>query len=251
MKRNNWAVWRVLFFFLCAFLPAEAWCQLASDSSFISSAKKNAHSIYHASLGDQIGLFNGSEYIEHYDYRSPKGFPYFQNDDWIDGTITYDSATYTNVGLLYDLVTDKIVLDMEYSHFKLELVSEKVKSFDIAGHHFVRVVRFKNDSSFRSGFYDLLYDGKVKAYARRFKERKENAKVTGIEVEYLDKNHYYIFFNDTYHRVRSRQSVLNVFAAKKKELKKKIRSSGRKINFNKNREESIVQVLSLYDELEP
>jgi len=37
------------------------------------------------------------------------GHPYFESDDWVEGTVHYDGDLYEGVAILYDLVSEKVV----------------------------------------------------------------------------------------------------------------------------------------------
>src|SRR5271154_5846993 len=89
------------------------------DSSFLAKANEKAVEIYTQSIGSQANLYNGVEYRGYAENRSDKGHAYFINNDWADGTIDYDGSRYENVPLMYDLVTDKVILEQPYNLFKL------------------------------------------------------------------------------------------------------------------------------------
>jgi hypothetical protein len=238
-------------FFIFFLLGARGYGQIAaSDSAFLARAQQNAMKIYVAAIGDQANLYNGVQYLDYVTSADTEGHPYFKSDDFADGSVYYDSGLYSNIPMMYDLIKDKLVLDQPFSHFKMELISEKVKSFDLSGHHFERLARAKNDSSISTGFYDLLYNGNVKVYAKRHKERKETALSTGIKVEYLDKDQLFIYKDGQYFHVKSKPSVLAVFRDKKKILRKEINANKNRINFNTDRDGAIAMLAKLYDETE-
>jgi hypothetical protein len=229
-------------------VAVQGFCQgPKADTAFAADARKNAQKVYSTSIAEQNSLYNGVEYKEYVFRPDDIGNPFFISDDWSDGTVVYDSGVYEHVGILYDLLTDKLIIEQPYSFFKLELISEKVKLFVLQGHTFVRLVGTgKSDSTVRSGFYDRLYNGKVKAYARHSKFTKETVRITGVLVEFLDKNSYYIYKDGKYHSVKSKASVLHVFRDRKKTLRRLIKKN--KIKFGTDREGALAKVAQLYDE---
>ena len=239
----------VIFVILTA-ARASAQSPASADTAFLLKSKLTASAIYNSALYDQVGLYNGSEHVEHFDYKNPKGFPYYKSDDWTDGNIVYDSGVYTNVPMMYDVLNDKVIVEAPYSHFKLELVSEKVNSFRIFDRDFVRIATFAGDSTFRTGFYEVIYHGpKADAFVHRRKDRQETPHTSGIEVEYLNKDAYFVLRNGVYYRIRKKSSVLTAFADKKKALKKSMRAH-RELNFWKRKEASLALVTRLYNELD-
>ncbi len=218
---------------------------LTPDSSFIAQANKNAFDVYSKSIGDQANLYNGVEYKGYVEHSSDQGHAYFLSNDWADGSIEYDGGQYNNVALMYDLITDKVILEQPYSYFKLELISEKVKSFSLSGHTFIRLGENKSDSSIHSGFYDLLYNGKVKVLEKHRKHINQKTDLREVRVEYPAINKLFIYKNGQFFTVKTKSSVLKVFKDRKKELKKYI--SKNKIDFRNDREHAMARVAKFYD----
>src|SRR5580704_9297457 len=90
------------------------------DTVFLARAKAYARSLYGKSIGDQAGLYNGVEYKE-FPFRSKdEGHPFYLSDEWIGGDVNYDGEEYQGVSMLYDVITDKVIVEQPYSYFKLE-----------------------------------------------------------------------------------------------------------------------------------
>src|SRR5882762_9573262 len=165
----------------------------APDSVFLLSAVKNAHELYTRSLGVGSHLLNGVQYKEHNANFDDVGHPYFESDDWVEGSVNYDGELYEDVAILYDLVSEKVVIEHPYAGIKLELISEKIDYFSLPGHRFVRLdADTMKNSSIRTGFYDVLYDGRVKFYVKRHKEKKEEIAQGEIQVEFIEIDRLYI-----------------------------------------------------------
>jgi len=219
----------------------------ATDSIFLMSAVRNAHELYSRALGVGSHLLNGVQYKEYNAHFDDVGHPYFASDDWVEGSVHYDGDLYEDVAILFDLFREKVVIEHPYAGIKLELISEKIKSFSLPGHRFVRLDAdtIKN-SPIRTGFYDVLYDGRVKFYVKRHKEKREQIVSGAIQIEFSDIVHFYIVKHGQYIPVKSKSSVLEVFQDRKSDLRKYIRKN--KIHFRKSREEAITRVVSFYDE---
>src|SRR5882672_6840210 len=124
------------------------------DGRFVSAAAKNVGDIYLHALAVESHLYNGILYKEYNPHSNDEGNPFFLSDDWTDGSVYYDGERYDNVPLLYDLVKERLVVEHAYGGVKLELISEKINNFSMAGHTFVRLVSDTSTSSLRTGFYD-------------------------------------------------------------------------------------------------
>ena len=219
----------------------------ATDSVFLLSALKNARELYVRSLGLGSHLLNGILYKEYNARFDDVGHPYYASDDWVEGTVHYDGDLYEGVAILYDLVSEKVVIEHPYAGIKLELISEKINYFSLPGHRFVRLdADTMKNSPIRTGFYDVLYDGRVKFYVKRQKEKKEQISTNDILVQFTDIDRLYIFKNGLYLPVKTRSSVLDALKDRKSDIRRFIRKN--KIHFRENREEAITRIVSFYDE---
>jgi hypothetical protein len=230
-------------------LPYIAFCQgLKQDTSFLANAINQAKALHSKATSGEGALFNGVEYKALNLHSYDDGQPYFLSDDWIDGSISYDGAVYHDIPIQYDLFNDKVIIDHPISHFSLELISEKIKSFELQGHTIVRLTPDSTKSSIKPGFYELLYNGKIKAYAKHKKDKQERLDAGQIKFAFNEKTHYYIYKDNIYHQVRSKSSVLKVFYARKTMLRKYIKKN--RIDFRKNTASAIAQSAKFYEESE-
>lgn len=224
--------------------------EIDSDTILLSKAIKRARAIHTLALESESHLFNGVQYkgfvIHNYDI----GYPYFGSDDWIDGSVIYDGQLFTDLSLQYDLVHDKVIVEHTFSHFSIQLIDEKLKSFTLGTHKFVSL---KADDSVQSqmirpGHYEVLYDGKVKVYAKRKKEINSIVETPLIKQDFVDKNQFFVYKNGSYFNVKNKSSILKVFGDKKSALRKYINKN--KLNFRKDRDFALAAAAKFYDESE-
>jgi hypothetical protein len=219
------------------------------NNTILDSSVSNAISAYTATMGRSSRLYNGSQYKDDELHDYDTGHPYFHADDWEAGSLFYDGQYYTHVYLMYNIVRDKIIIENPYDNTKIELIKSRIGRFSMAGHDFVNL---SGDSSMkspvRSGFYDVLYDGRVKVYARRNKEMVQKIEMGLEKKNFKERSSYFIYKNEAYYPVRSKASVIRVFYDRKIILRKQI--SKNRILFRENREHSIMQLARIYDELE-
>jgi len=218
------------------------------DSANTLLAIKNLSERYNQALEDEKHIFNGKEYISPDKYYL-KGHPFFQSSEEQDGDVYYDNFLYTNIPLLYDVTLDQIVLPAPAGSLLFKLENQKVASFKVHGHTFIRLVTDSvAQSAIRTGFYDVLVDGKTKALAKRIKEPAEDITERGMEGSFLVKDKFFVFKNERYFPVSTKKSLLKIFAENKKELQKFIRSQ--RLSFKKeNREASLVKLVQYYNNL--
>jgi hypothetical protein len=193
-------------------------------------------------MGKRVYLYNGSEYI--FKSHGITGHPFFESDHLINSRIEYDGTSYYNIPLAYDLVQDKVFITDSSMNFNIELFTERLSSFTIDGHHFVRIVTDSGKSKISGdGFYDLLYDGNIKVLAKRIK-MAENGFHLEDPMRFVSYNAYFLMMNNDYLSVDSKKSLLKAFKDQKDLVKKYYRKNG--LNFKKNPEQAIVSTTDYY-----
>lgn len=210
------------------------------DTTFVTDARNSAIRLYTQSVGVQSHLFNGSEYREYHSQRDE--FPYLF-DDVMFGGVKYGGEVYENIPLYYDLEKDQVVTSYTHGN-KVQLLRDKVEYFDIGEHRFVRL----NNDKVAEGFYDLLYDGKMKFYAKRQKVLALKINGNVAENSFEERVKYYIVKNGTYHTVKGKRSVMGLIRDRKKDMKRAIREE--KLKFGKTREKSIARILERYEQIQ-
>jgi hypothetical protein len=213
------------------------------DTTFLSLARKQSVSRYAAATQNQSRLYNGSDYV----YYIPKDeeHPYFKSDDWSPGSIVYWDEPYENVSILYDLTIDHVIIEHNRGN-PIKLLSEKVTSFTIANHTFVRLQRDEKNK-IPDGFYDRLYSGKSKVYGKYAKFYEEALESRTVVPRFDETYRYYVVRDGIFHMVKTKKSLLEVFGDRKQEIKAFLRKNH--IRHNDNREKSIVRVAEFYDTL--
>ena len=183
-----------LFLFWSLLLPAISFCQtLPLDTGFLSSALDHAKQVYSNSLGAQSHLYNGVQYKEHNATPDDTWIPYFESDDWVEGSVSYDGQVYDHVPIMYDIVNDKVIIEHGTRGVKLELINQKLEYFTLPGHHFLHLVRDTLKNSIQqSGYYDLLGDGTVQFLVKWRKTRQEVVDPLQIRIIFLENSSFFI-----------------------------------------------------------
>lgn len=117
-------VLQLYFFFASAAFAQNS----ASDTAFLQRSVKHAMAAYEGAIGVETHLYNGTEYV---DYKQPhiKGDQFLISKSVARGKIFYDGTWYTQVPMLYDLVTDEVVLPHNSSGLMMKLISGKIDHF--------------------------------------------------------------------------------------------------------------------------
>jgi hypothetical protein len=216
----------------------------SADTLAVAAGQTEAILAYNRATKKQAQLYEGNEYIVH-NYRI-KVHPFFVSDSLQTGTVAYNGAFYTDVAMLYDIVRDEVAIQRPGAPYRIRLHSERISSFSIGNHRFARLV---GDSTVgvRTGFYQLLYDGSVKALARRIKTIHEDISSGQYKADFVEEDRYFILKNGTYYPVKSKRALLRLFPEQASALQKYLRAN--RIKFKQQREEAITAVVRQYDYL--
>ena len=218
------------------------------DSTFLLSAL-NKLSQHYINVTDNDGsIYNGKEYLN-YDKYYLKGHQFFKSSEEQEGDVFYENYLHTKTPLLYDVVLDQIVISEPGGSLQFKLENQKVNYFKLHGHLFIHLnTDSVSGSSMRSGFYNMLVDGKTQLLARRTKRVIEDPTPRGMEGEFLIEDKFFVRRGNQYYPVSKKKSVLKVFNNSKKELQKYSRNQ--RLNFKKeNRETSLMKLIKYYDTL--
>jgi hypothetical protein len=225
-------------------------CTIASGQSGDSTAHRQlsnallySQRMYQAATAHSQHLYNGREY---YIYDSPaKEHQFFESEDWEESTLTYDGQEYKGIPMLFDIYKEEVIIDQAGFSGNINLHNEKIASFTLLNHQFIRINQ--PNAGLKTGFYDLLYDGKTQFLVKRTKNRQETLSDLRVTIHYYPKNQYFILKGNMYHPVRSKGSVLKVMEEHKKELKKYLRNN--QIIFRSDPEYAIAKMSAYYDQL--
>jgi hypothetical protein len=220
--------------------------QWLPDSVVLQKGKTGLRQRHERTLEGTHHLYNGAEYIEYMPLDDEH--PFYLSDDWVVGELKYDGDVFTNVPMQLDIAKGKLIVSNYSNGNKLQLVNNLVESFSFEGHDFINLNSTRDSLTMRSGFYEKLYGGKTQVLARRIK--KFNERINSLELirKFEESSAFYLENNGKFFRASGKRDVLEVLAAKKKELKVFIRQN--KL-FSQNRESSIVQSARYFDSLNP
>jgi len=244
MKKNL-----ILLHYLCIALSfsVDLHAQPSSgDGPAEQGTLKNAIGFYYKFIGENSHLYIGSEYFS--PVYNKEMHPFFQTFEFSNADIYYDGVLYSNIPAMYDLINDQVVINRYKQNFRIALKSEKVASFSISGHFFVRLVQDSLNQDFiNTGFYDRLYNGRIQAYVQRKKKLEQNIVQNQLEVKIVEADRYLIKRDNIFYAVNSRGSLLNALEDHKKEIRKYFRKNS--ISFHENKENAILVASQYYDQL--
>lgn len=201
--------------------------------------------LYQEATKQTQNLYIGRVYYI-YDAREEE-HQFFSQRKWYSGTIVFDGQRFDKVPLLYDTNMDELVLRHMHGD-PIILAAEKVSYFTCYGQVFKWFESGKGiDSTMRTGFYNLYYNGKTQLLIRRTKQRQEKIADKRVITQFPEKDFYYIKKDNKFYAVRSKKSVLRLFPDRKRELRRVLRNEN--IFYRKERALAIGRMVATYDSL--
>ena len=172
--------------------PAAAQVLATADSATVAASVAAAARTYTGALGPESVLYDGAEYVD-YTVPGTRGHQFFGGPEAQPGSVVYRGGQFAGLPMRYDLVRDQPILLYPGQAVAIMLVPEKVVSFTLGGHRFVRVV---GDSltagSLPTGFYELLADGPVCLLARHSKRVFQTIISQTLTLEYRQSDALYV-----------------------------------------------------------
>jgi len=204
----------------------------------------NASAAYLKLMGENASLFNGAEYV------SPRqqidGFPFYGQENQFKGTLYFSGVWYFNLPIHLDLVNDKMLMWSFDGSRLLMLNSDKIERVKLGETQFVNASLISNSStSAKTGFYQLVYDGKIKVLSKRQKVVVQKSSSDRSYAFYKEFIKYYIVVDGKWSEIGSKNSVLNLLSDKRDALKGYI--SKEKLNFNKSTDLFLEKVVRYYE----
>ncbi len=221
--------------------------EFSVDSNGLSSAEKHLQDFYYSQRRSESSIYSGTM---HYGYSSTiEGIPYFQSNDWQNGSLVYENVLYKNVLMRYDEVKGKlIVTENPNGGISISLFSPRVSEFSFAGSRFVYFNKKNEKSSLAEGFYRQIVAGKITAYARTVKEIIEKIEGNTLLRKIEAKTKYYILKNGEYYSVTNKKNLLNILKEHKKEVQQQLSANG--FRYRLDPENSIISAVQKYNETE-
>ena len=241
MKFSFAACVGLTIYFIC--ISSETYAQQLSDSVLYAESLANIHQVYLRQIGDNAQIYHGREFIRN--GQKANGFPFFESDNLLVGSVSYQETIYPNQKVYYNIVSDELVTNNFSNNAFIVLSQEKVDSFVIQQHVFVPLFSDKSNHLEKDGYYDQLYAGEPGLYAKR--EKRLVVGSGSEETKYIQHDDYFVKLKNVFYAVDGKSELLEILKDQQDVLKKYIRTN--KLNFKKDLESSLVLTTIYYSQL--
>jgi len=201
------------------------------------------------SLKDSIRSRTGLDYpfIIGYNYiplTNNSNHPYFIENKWLNGSLVYKGLIYPVDRIKYDTEIDKLIYLMYDKNNTINCIAldeNFILEFKISNYTFRYYKDLKNESGkiLKAGYYQVVYDGKMKFLVRNEKLKSLN--------EYRTSTDSYLLKNGIAITVRNVGKLISELKDKESELKKYVWDNSLKIN--ESDYTSASKILKFYESL--
>ncbi|SHG26869.1 hypothetical protein [Flagellimonas flava] len=172
---------------------------------------------------ENTGLYQGVVYAEK--YRTINELTqFFKTRDFLPGSVCYDGQCYYDLDLRYDVFEDQVLLKLisKAGGGTLKLFKDKIGSFEIDGHQFIRLDQKDATGLNAYGFYEIAYDGpRFTLYSKPTKKNFQRKDRRSLYYEFPDgPTEHVLLYNGNYHIVNSKKEQVQVFPDLKKDIDK-------------------------------
>jgi len=205
----------------------------------------NVKEFFQNEIKEDVHLYTGKEFIKY--SVNIKGHPFFETDQMQNGTIFYDGTLYENVPLLYDIVSQEIVINRYNSDERMKLLNEKIKYFTFDGYRFENIFSVEGkDENVSSTIYEIMSEGRAGVLAKRIKRIKNGLKAED-PTSFVEEDELYVHNGKNLYAIDNKNSILQAFSDKKDFVKAFIRKN--KFRFKKNIEKELIMTAEYYSTL--
>lgn len=236
----------LLFYIPVLFTSVSSFSQGFQIDSLVNQQKENVIRLYNTYTDGNAPIYNGTAYLGYSNILD--GNPFFNSGDSSYSWISYKGIKYQPLFIQYDITRDQVIILYPDNVSKIVLHNEFIDSFSLGSHPFIRLVEDHQQNLASTGFYDLLYKGKVSLWAKRVKTIEDVIKSNVSGYVFYSKDRYYIFKNGLYYLVENKKDVFRLMSDKQHDLKTGMRHGHLKFH-PKNFEATLIKVTALYDQL--
>lgn len=222
--------------------------QETNKVSFIADVEQQMINSFTNKLINHNTIYNGKMYIPN-TKSNDDGHPMFISNKYVDGSVCINQFKYSHVNLQYNLLEDQIILLNHDQVGGVILSIDEIQEFSLHGHRFVYIKpNSKQQDMISAAYYDQFYKGlNFSLFVKRIKKISEITIETGIKRTFTQQNKYYLFKNNIYYSVKTKKDLLAILDNKRDLITKYAKRN--KLNFNKNQENAIYELVKYADNL--
>jgi hypothetical protein len=113
---------------------------------------------------------------EHQQVFDKASHPYLNENEWQKGSLVYNGTAYSADVLKYDIETDNLIYLLVANNSAVNVIAldeNAITEFNLSNktYRFFRNIKSERGKSIKAGYYEVVYDGKLKFLIRREKKQ--------------------------------------------------------------------------------
>jgi hypothetical protein len=174
--------------------------------------------------------------------------PYFHDNEWVNGSLVFKGKTYSVKGLKFDIENDRLIYLMYSNNYTTNCIAldeNFISEFNILNLTFRYYKGLKNYLGLgqKEGYYQVVYDGKLKFLVRW--EKSESLNDISEKIKYDVANKMFLLKNNRVVPVNNMFKLLNQLKNKRREMRTFVRDN--KLKLNRSNYSSAYDVLNYYE----
>jgi hypothetical protein len=226
--------------------------QSTMDSILMEQSKLEAENNFKRVVNENALIYSGNEYVEFISMESSRqivyGSPYFIADSLIDGTVDYNGVQYS-LPIKFHLIDQKLIVNHPITHSPIELLNENINHFSIGTHTFYKIPKGLNSLMPSKQIYaEQLFNRHFELWVLHEKLLRSTKKAEDQTANYIIYDQFVIQKNGIWIKLKSEKDVLNFCQDKKNKVQEYVLKQS--IDFNRNFESAMIEVLKYYDSID-
>lgn len=233
-------------FYLWLCLMILGWHRLPAQDSLSLHATRPYAASYLASVSNYAAVFSGNRQQQ---YTIPTtNHPYFVQQDFVTGLLSYAGTVYPGVSLRWDLYRDELVI-FSPSNFNVLLNSENIDFAEIHGYRLIYLHPDTLAGCPSAGNYILLHSGNYRLLEKPVQNlfKDDNAQRNRYVYYFSQSTRFYLQKEGIYYQIKNRRTLLKALKTHRRELRRLIRAND--LNYKRDAEEMVLKVVKEHETL--
>jgi len=168
-------------------------------------------------------------------HRNVDGKPFYNNNDFENGTLVISGFKFQEIPLQYDLWDDILITITPVHRQKIILNPFKIDQFILSdGAVFVRRENVSSYHQQKNGFYRQIIKDEIGLYCKHWIELKRRSSTFEMLSSYIREHRYFLEIANQLFSVNKRKDDYELLELQKKEVRLKAKTEG--IKYKKNQE---------------
>ena len=224
MKKNNWAA-----IVLLIILPLNIRSQVSEEIA-------SQYNWFDAITGlENSDLHYGIVYEEKHRIKNKKS-KFIFSPDFLSGSVIYDNLPYFDLNLKYNAYEDEVLMKVgnKFGGKSLQLYKDRISSFTIAGHRFIKIEPSDSEAAIMPGYYEISKENLFfTLLIKHQKELKERLGVKSVYHEFEDTpKEYVLHCQNNYYAIDGVSDLTTIFPDHKEKLDSFEKSQNSKLHFD-------------------